>query len=108
VQATNGDFYGTTKEGGTNNSGTIFRISVGLGPFVKTLPTIGLVGSAVKILGTDLTGATSVTFNGTPAAFTVVDPAEITTIVPSGATTGKVQVILPSGTLVSNVAFRVP
>jgi uncharacterized repeat protein (TIGR03803 family) len=59
VQDTNGNFYGTTYEGGANNDGTVFRLSVGLGPFVETRPTSGEVGKAVEILGTDLTGATS-------------------------------------------------
>ena len=51
VQATNGDFYGTTDEGGAHNYGTVFRLAVGLGPFVKTQPTSGTVGAAVKIRG---------------------------------------------------------
>ena len=108
VQDTNGTFYGTTTGGGTSNDGTVFSLSVGLAPFVKTLPTSGKVGSRVKILGTDLTGATSVTFNGLAATFTVVRPSEITTAVPTGATTGKVEVVTPTGTLSSNVVFRVP
>jgi hypothetical protein len=87
--------------------GTLFSLSVGLNPFVKTLPAIGLTGSAVRILGTDLTGTTGVTFNGTPAAFVVVNPSEIITNVPDGATTGKVQVITPDGTLSSNNFFEV-
>jgi uncharacterized repeat protein (TIGR03803 family) len=107
VQATNGDFYGTTDEGGANNYGTVFRLAVGLGPFVKTHPTSGTVGAAVKILGTSLTGATGVTFNGTAAVFKVVSSSEITTAVPTGATTGTVEVTTPKGTLKSNVAFRV-
>jgi uncharacterized protein (TIGR03437 family) len=65
------------------------------------------VGTAVKILGTDLTGATSVSFNGAAAAFTVVSPSLITTRVPAGASTGTAQVVTPSGTLSSNVPFRV-
>src|ERR1017187_5902938 len=64
--------------------------------------------AALNILGSDLTGATSVTFNGTAAVFTVVSSSEITTTVPAGATTGKVQVATPSGTLSSTVPFRVP
>lgn len=48
-------------------------------------PTSGKVGAAVKILGTDLTGATSVTFNGMEATFTVVSSSEITTKIPAGA-----------------------
>ena len=107
VQDTNGDFYGTTY-GGANNGGTVFRLSVGLGPFVKPRPPYGKVGAAVKILGTNLTGATSVGFNGTAAVFEVVSSSEITTTVPSGASSGKVQVVTPIGTLSSNVPFRVP
>jgi hypothetical protein len=32
----------------------------------------------------------------------------VTTAVPTGATTGTVQVVTPNGTLLSNVPFRVP
>ena len=107
-QDTNGTFYGATWGGGAYGYGTVFSLSVGLGQFVKTLPTSARVGSAVRILGTNLTGATSVTFNGTAAAFTVVSRYLITATVPTGATTGKVEVVTPSGTLSSNVPFRVP
>jgi uncharacterized repeat protein (TIGR03803 family) len=108
VQATDGNLYGTTDDGGAKGEGTVFSLSLGLGPFVKTLPTSGAVGAAVRILGTDLTDATNVTFNGTAATFTVVSSSEITATVPAGATTGEVQVATPSGTLLSNVSFRVP
>jgi uncharacterized protein (TIGR03437 family) len=80
---------------------------VGLGPFIETNPTRGTVGEAVTILGTSLAGATSVTFNGTAAKFTVVSASEITTAVPNSATTGPVRVITPTGKLKSNVPFRV-
>jgi uncharacterized repeat protein (TIGR03803 family) len=107
LQGTNGKFYGTTFEGGANAGGTVFSLSVGLGPFVETRPASGAVGAAVAILGTNLTGATAVTFNGTAAAFTVKSKSEITTTVPTGATTGTVQVVTPGGTLSSNVPFTV-
>jgi uncharacterized repeat protein (TIGR03803 family) len=108
VQDTNGTFYGTTQVGGTTPvDGTVFSLSVGLGPFVKTLPTSASVGAAVKILGSDLTGATGVSFNGTAATFSVVSRSEITTKVPAGATSGEVRVTTPSGTLSSNVRFLV-
>jgi uncharacterized repeat protein (TIGR03803 family) len=107
LQATSGKLYGTAGFGGTNNSGTVFSLSVGLAPFVETEPTSGKVGAAVNILGTNLAGATSVTFNGTAAAFKVVSPSLITTTVPAGTTTGKVQVTTPKRTLSSNVPFRV-
>jgi uncharacterized repeat protein (TIGR03803 family) len=111
VQGTDGSFYGTTYLGGTGacagGCGTVFSLSTGLGPFVETQPDFGVVGRQVRILGTDLTGATSVTFNGTPATFTVISPSLIGTAVPEGATTGTVQVVTPGGTLSSNVPFRV-
>ncbi len=62
-----GTSTGQREGGGANGDGTVFSLSVGLGPFVETQPTSGKVGAAVKILGTNLTGATSVTFNGTAA-----------------------------------------
>jgi uncharacterized repeat protein (TIGR03803 family) len=115
IQGTNGTFYGVTETGGANYqscatcNGTVFSLSMGLGPFVKTLPASGKVGSAVKILGNKLTGATSVTFNGVPATFTVAASTEITTNVPAGATTGVVQVITSRGTtLTSNLVFTIP
>ncbi len=108
VQDTNGGFYGTTDSGGTNGDyGTVFSWSVGLGPFVETRPTSGAVGATVEILGSDMTGATSVSFNGTAATFTVVSRRLITATVPTGATTGEVQVVTPSRTLGSNEPFRV-
>jgi uncharacterized repeat protein (TIGR03803 family) len=111
IQATNGKFYGATFAGGTSTAcsygcGTVFSLSVGLGPFVETLPNSGEVGAAIRILGTDLTGATSVSFNGTAAKFKVISNSEIETNVPSGATTGTVEVTTKN-TLKSNVVFRV-
>ena len=107
MQATNGSLYGTSESGGAYNGGTIFELSVGLGAFVKTLPTSGKLGETVTILGSDLTGATNVMFNGTASVFNIVSAREITTAVPTGATTGKVEVVTPLGTLSSNVSFEV-
>jgi uncharacterized repeat protein (TIGR03803 family) len=107
VQDTNGNLYGMTADGGANGDGTVFSLSVGLEPFVETKPTAAKVGATVNILGTNLTGATSVNFNGKAATFTVVSSSEITTNIPAGATTGEVQVVTSSGTLLSNVSFRV-
>ena len=102
---TDGAFYSTTYEG-TDAAGSVFSLSVGLGPFVETQPTSGMVGAPVVILGTNLTGSTGVTFNGTAAVFNIVSPSQITTNVPSGATTGLVQVTgTPNGTLTSNAPF---
>jgi uncharacterized repeat protein (TIGR03803 family) len=106
-QATSGIFYGSAWGGGADGDGTIFSENAGLGPFVAALPRSGEEGGAVTILGTSLTGSTSVTFNGAAATFTVKSKSEITTTVPAGATTGTVQVVTPGGTLSSNVPFTV-
>ncbi|MGC2473630.1 MAG: choice-of-anchor tandem repeat GloVer-containing protein [Candidatus Sulfotelmatobacter sp.] len=107
VQATDGNFYGTTTYGGSDNNGTVFRFSMGLSPFVKLVANSGRVGQADGILGQSFTGTTGVFFNGTPANFKVVSDTIIRTTVPAGATTGPVTVDTPSGTLKSNVPFRV-
>jgi uncharacterized repeat protein (TIGR03803 family) len=108
VQATNATFYGTTGGGGASGDGTVFKLSVGLSSFVETEPTSGKVGTVVKILGNDLAGATSVTFfDNKQAQIELFSKTELIVTVPSGATTGPVQVVTPSGTLSSNVPFRV-
>ncbi|MGC1370933.1 MAG: choice-of-anchor tandem repeat GloVer-containing protein [Candidatus Sulfotelmatobacter sp.] len=114
MQATDGAFYGTTQAGGEVNCGgsvtgcgTVYRLSVGLGPFVMTRPSFGTVGTGVTILGSDLTGATGVSFNGTPAVFTVVSGSEIKVTVPAGATSGIVEVSIAGRVLKSNAIFRV-
>ena len=54
VQETSGAFYGTTSAGGIRGDGTVFRLLVGLGPFVENLPGAGKAGAPVEILGTGL------------------------------------------------------
>jgi len=114
VQGTNGALYGTTYNGGTDNSyacnagcGTVFSLSVGLGPFVSLASTSGKVGKTIEVLGQGFTGTTAVSFNGTPATYTVVRDTYLKATVPSGATTGFVTVTTTRGTLTSNKPFRV-
>jgi uncharacterized repeat protein (TIGR03803 family) len=113
IQATNGTFYGLTDFGGRPEAcggigcGTVFSIDMGLGPFVTANPNGGEAGRFVKILGNNLTGTTSVTFNGVAATFDVVSDTYIKATVPSGATTGSIVVTTPTGTLSSNAAFQV-
>ena len=107
IQATDGNFYGTAEWRGTNGSGTVFRFSMGLGPFVKLVQNAGKVGQTMGIYGQGLAGTTGVSLNGTPASFKVLSDTLIRAIVPAGATTGFVTVNTKSGTLKSNVPFRV-
>jgi uncharacterized repeat protein (TIGR03803 family) len=110
MQDTDGKLYGTTSSGGDpicGGCGTVFSLSLGLQPFVETLPTSGEVGTRVSIVGTNLIDTTSVKFNGTHAKFEVVSKSQLRTWVPTGATTGRVEVRTSRGVLVSNVGFRV-
>jgi type II secretory pathway pseudopilin PulG len=71
-------------------------------------PSAGPVGTSVALTGTNFTGATKVTFNGTNApAFTVVSATQITATVPAGATSGTVAVTTPAGSGTSAGSFTV-
>src|SRR5664279_5642370 len=63
-------------------------------------PTGGLPGDPVTISGTDLTGATSVSFNSTTSSVITATSTSVTTVVPTSATIGanNVTVTTPSGT----------
>jgi uncharacterized repeat protein (TIGR03803 family) len=108
TQGTDGNLYGTTYTGGAaQNDGVIYRISVGLSPFVGFVRPYGKIGQTSNILGQALTGTTNVSFNGVPATFTVVSDTFIKATVPQRATTGYVTVTTPTGVLTSNVPFHV-
>lgn len=70
-------------------------------------PSSGTVGSSVTISGSNFTGATSVSFNNTSAAFTVNNNSQITATVPAGATSGLIRVTGPGGTATSAASFTV-
>ncbi|HTZ98257.1 MAG TPA: choice-of-anchor tandem repeat GloVer-containing protein [Terriglobales bacterium] len=108
TQGTDGNLYGTTYTGGAAQYyGVIYRISVGLRPFVAFVRPYGKIGQISDILGQGFTGTTSVTLNGLPANFKVVSDTYLTATIPPGATTGYVTVTTPTGVLTSNVPFRV-
>jgi hypothetical protein len=90
------DFHGveTTAswlETGTSPSPSITAVS----------PGSGYVGTQVTITGTNLAGATSVSFNGATASIASDDVTQIVTSVPIAATTGSISVTTPSGTATS-------
>jgi IPT/TIG domain len=69
---------------------------------VSVLPSKGLAGQAVKILGANFTGALEVRFNGVPAGFTVVSDTLIAATVPMGASEGPIEVSGPGGSAASD------
>ena len=118
IQHTNGLLYGDTSAGGTgklcqNGSvlgcGVFYSWNGNLPPFVALLPYSGEVGSTVEILGQGFTSASTVSFNGTPAAVALQGNSGtyLRAMVPSGATTGFVTVTTSTGTLTSNKQFVV-
>jgi uncharacterized repeat protein (TIGR03803 family) len=110
-QRTSGVLYGDTFQGGTGSQcacGVFYKLNKGLKPFVSLLPQAAKVGKTVEILGQGFHGVTGVSFNGTAAtSFTVMSLTYLTAVVPAGATTGPVTVMIPGGNLVSNRNFRV-
>lgn len=107
--ATTGPISVTTSGGTATSSGT-FTVD-GTNPSAPSIsgftPTSGAVGTSVTINGANFTGATAVRFNGVSATFTVQSAAQITTTVPSGATTGPISVVTPNGTAASAAPFTV-
>ena len=89
----------------------VWEISGSSGPAAPTLasfnPASGPVSTPVTLTGTNFTGATSVKFNGTAATFSVDSATQISTSVPSGATTGTISVTTPGGTATSASSFTV-
>ncbi|MDF3076837.1 MAG: type sorting protein [Sphingobacteriaceae bacterium] len=85
-----------TTPGGT---GTLAGFTFIPAPTITSFtPTTATNGSLVAIAGTNFTGATAVTFGGTPAtSFTVISPTSIAAIVGPGAS-GNVSVTTPGGT----------
>src|SRR5262249_13908547 len=77
-------------------------------PTITTFtPTSGPVGTSVVITGTGLQQATAVKFGTKAATFTVNSDTQITTTVPTGATTGKISVTTPGGMANSTSNFTV-
>jgi len=97
---------GVTTPGGTASSSSAFTV-VPPPAIAGFAPASGPVGTRVTISGTNLTGATSVTFSAVSASFAVTSATEIQATVPAGATTGPLSVITPAGTASSSIAFTV-
>jgi hypothetical protein len=73
----------------------------------KVAPGSGAVGAPVTIAGINLSAASSVAFNDTPAVIGTNTSTKITTTVPSGATTGTIAVTNGGGTATSPKQFTV-
>jgi len=74
---------------------------------VRFSPTNGVANTSVTIAGTNFISASTVTFNGASAAFTVDSDAQITATVPTNAGSGFISVTTPSGTAISTDSFTI-
>jgi len=97
VSSTGTQTYAATLSSSVAWTGAIatFRVgSSGPPPVITSFsPSSGVDGASVTINGSGFTGATAVKFNGTnQPAFTVNSDIQITTTVPTGATTGPITV----------------
>lgn len=92
---------------GTAASTTSF--SVIAAPVISSFnPGSGPVGNSVVITGSNFTGATAVAINGKAAtSFAVNSATQITAVVASGTTSGKITVTTPGGTATSAGSFTV-
>lgn len=88
-----------TTLGGTATSPSAFTV-VAIPTVSLVTPPEGGVGTSVRIVGTDFTGATAVVFGSTPATdFTVESATAIVVVVPDGAQTGRISITTAAGTL---------
>jgi len=89
---------------------SISRNPVGQTSIIDFTPKSGPVGTAVTISGTAFSsaaGQNTVTFNGTSAIVSSATTSQIFTTVPTGATSGPIQVTSPGGTATSSGNFTV-
>jgi len=98
-------------DGAPIDSGSISGWSIDIttnGPTIGSFaPETGAAGTQVVITGTNLTGATGVSFGGTAATqFTVVSPTQITATVPPGAQSGPITVTTPTGSASTATPFQ--
>ena len=91
-----------TTGAGTAQSPGNFTVTLSITGFA---PASGPAGTTVTVSGVGFTGATAVRFNGVAAPFTVVSGSTIRATVPAAATTGRITVTTPAGTVTSATGF---
>jgi hypothetical protein len=105
IQA-NGRAYQISYVGGNGNDVTLTVYNL---PSVTSFnPTIGKTGTPVVITGSNFTNVSQVSFNGTvQPTYTVDSPTQITTTIPSGATTGTISITTIAGTATSSSSITI-
>jgi uncharacterized repeat protein (TIGR03803 family) len=88
----------------TLSTSATYKITPTLNTFA---PSSGPVGTSVTITGTGLEQTTKVTIDKIAATFTVDSDSQVTAVVPTGASTGKIAVITKGGSATSSASFTV-
>ena len=93
----------------TGTGTSVQAFFVGAGPSVSRFsPASGQVGTQVHVFGSGFLAVTDVQFNAVSSSqFGAVSDTEMVATVPSGAATGPIAVLNPSGTAVSSTNFAV-
>jgi len=95
------------KQYSTSSSTGVFTVPAVPPTITGFAPSTGLVGSHVRITGTNFKDVSAVAFNGTSASFQVLTSTSIDAIVPPGAVSGMISVTTPAGTAYSKGSFVV-
>jgi uncharacterized repeat protein (TIGR01451 family) len=105
ASATTGPISVTTSNGTAATAGYFY-----LPPAITSFtPNNGASGATVTLTGTNFLGATAVTFNGAPAAFTPpVANTSLQAVAPAYFFSGPLTVTAPAGTAVSSGFFYAP
>jgi PKD repeat protein len=112
--------YPITGVNGTYNSafgGTVDIDWIGIGnncsqptptsPTVSSFtPSCGLAGTSITILGTNLSGATNVSFNGTTSSIISNTATQIVVSAPVGVSSGTINITTPSGSVSTATLFN--
>jgi hypothetical protein len=105
--STNSAIYNSS-EAGSNGPELVIQTGAASLPHVASFaPGAGAVGTEVLVSGSNFSGATLVTFNGSAATFSVDSATQLRANVPAGATTGRIGVTTSAGTGISSVDFVV-
>jgi hypothetical protein len=105
--ATNSYITIVTPLGSITAAGVLFVVTASPPTISSFTPSSGPVGTSVDIHGANFTGASSVTFNGAAATYTVNSDSEVHASVPSGASSGLIGITTSGGTGASSASFTV-
>jgi uncharacterized repeat protein (TIGR03803 family) len=106
---TNGKIYGLASHGGAKPSnGVVYSLANGLLPFTETvMRKSAKEGTVIEMLGQGFSSATGVLFGASPSVFTATSNTYLTATVPPDATTASIEVLEPTGNLLTPLKFKV-